>query len=57
MQYKKVLICGVDTAALPILTEKQKEELLTILKNASHIEEYLKQTSIEQLRQKHNLLD
>ena len=33
MQYKKVLICGVDTAALPILTEKQKEELLKKVKN------------------------
>lgn len=33
MQYKKVLICGVDTAALPVLTEKQKEELLKKVKN------------------------
>lgn len=28
MQYKKVEICGVDTSQLPILNEKQKEELL-----------------------------
>ncbi len=28
MQYGKVVICGVDTSKLPVLTEKQKEELL-----------------------------
>ncbi len=33
MQYKKVLICGVDTSQLPVLTEKQKEELLIRVKN------------------------
>ncbi len=28
MQYKKVEICGVDTSQLPVLKEKEKEELL-----------------------------
>lgn len=28
MRYKKVEICGVDTSKLPVLSEKQKEELL-----------------------------
>ncbi len=33
MQYKKVIICGVDTSTLPVLSEKQKEELLKRVKN------------------------
>ena len=37
MQYKKVLICGVDTSALPVLTEKQKEELLKKVKNGDTV--------------------
>lgn len=28
MQYSKVVICGVDTSTLPVLKEKEKEELL-----------------------------
>ncbi len=33
MQYKKVEICGVDTSALPVLREHEKEELLKRTKN------------------------
>lgn len=32
MQYGKVVICGVDTSTLPVLTEKEKEELLKRVK-------------------------
>lgn len=32
VQYGKVVICGVDTASLPVLKEKQKEELLKKIK-------------------------
>lgn len=33
MQYNKVEICGVNTANLPVLNEKQKEELLRRVKD------------------------
>ena len=33
MQYKKVEICGVDTSQLPVLREKEKEELLKRAQN------------------------
>lgn len=33
MQYSKVEICGVDTSKLPVLKEKEKEELLRRTKN------------------------
>lgn len=33
MQYNKVEICGVNTAKLPVLNEKQKEELLRRVKD------------------------
>ncbi len=33
MQYNKVEICGVNTAKLPVLKEKEKEELLRRVKN------------------------
>ena len=32
MHYKKVEICGVDTSKLPVLKEKEKEELLKKVK-------------------------
>ncbi len=35
MQYKKVEICGVDTSQLPVLSEKEKEELLKSAKNGN----------------------
>lgn len=36
MYQSKVVICGVDTAKLPILKEKQKEELLKRIKNGDN---------------------
>lgn len=33
MQYSKVEICGVNTAKLPVLKEKEKTELLKRVKN------------------------
>lgn len=33
MQYKKVVICGVDTSQLPVLREAEKERLLMLAKN------------------------
>ena len=35
MQYKKVEICGVDTSQLPVLNEKEKNELLLAAKSGS----------------------
>ena len=35
MQYTKVEICGVNTSSLKVLSEKQKQELLKIIKNGS----------------------
>ncbi len=35
MQYTKVEICGVNTSNLKVLSEKQKQELLRIIKNGS----------------------
>ena len=32
MQYNKVEICGVNTAKLPVLKEKEKERLLKLVK-------------------------
>lgn len=32
MKYNKVEICGVNTATLPVLKEKEKEELLRLVK-------------------------
>ncbi len=37
MQYGKVVICGVDTSTLPVLSEAQKEELLKRTKNDDKI--------------------
>ena len=36
MYINKVVICGVDTSKLPILKEKEKEELLKSVKNGSN---------------------
>ena len=33
MYYGKVEICGINTAKLPVLTEKEKTELLKLAKN------------------------
>lgn len=33
--YNKVFICGVDTSKLPVLKEREKEELLKEVKNGS----------------------
>ena len=38
MQYSKVEICGVNTSSLKVLSEKQKQELLNIIKNGSDAE-------------------
>ncbi|MBE6794245.1 MAG: RNA polymerase sporulation sigma factor SigG [Ruminococcaceae bacterium] len=38
MQYGKVEICGVNTAELKILSEKEKQNLLEIMKNGSESE-------------------
>ena len=38
MQYGKVEICGVNTAELKILTEKEKQSLLEIMKNGTESE-------------------
>ena len=35
MQYNKVEICGVDTASLKVLSEKEKRELLTRMRDGS----------------------
>lgn len=35
MQYNKVEICGVNTSQLTVLSEKEKTELLSIIKNGS----------------------
>ena len=38
MQYSKVEICGVNTSKLKVLSEKQKQELLNIIKNGTPAE-------------------
>ena len=38
MQYSKVEICGVNTSNLKVLSEKQKQELLNIIKNGTPAE-------------------
>lgn len=38
MQYGKVEICGVNTANLKVLTEKEKQELLLLMKNGTEEE-------------------
>ncbi len=38
MQYGKVEICGVNTANLKVLSEKEKRELLLIMKNGNEAE-------------------
>lgn len=38
MQYGKVEICGVNTANLKVLTEKEKQELLLLMKNGNEAE-------------------
>ena len=38
MQYNKVEICGVNTAKLTVLTEKEKRELLHIIRNGTKSE-------------------
>ena len=38
MQYSKVEICGVNTSSLKVLSEKQKQELLNLIKNGTPAE-------------------
>ncbi len=39
MVYNKVEICGINTAKLPVLTEKRKRELLCIIRNGTPAEQ------------------
>ena len=38
MQYNKVEICGVNTSQLKVISEKEKRELLNIIRNGSERE-------------------